>query len=112
MTDINDVPPLVSVIVPAYNYGSLIGETLDSLRNQTYNNWECWVIDDGSTDNTSEVVRVYCKSDPRIKYLPQMNSGPSVARNNGIRHSRGSYLQFLDADDLLEKRKIEHHVRF
>src|SRR5262249_32741505 len=112
MIDFRELSPLVSIIVPAYNYGSLISQTLDSLLNQSYKNWECWVVDDGSTDNTSEVVEGYCNSDPRFKYLSQTNRGPGVARNDGIKRSRGSYIQFLDADDLLEERKIEHHVVF
>jgi glycosyltransferase involved in cell wall biosynthesis len=104
--------PLVSVIVPAFNYGPLIGQTLESLLNQTYSNWECLVIDDGSMDNTPHIVRSYCTSEPRIKYYYQSNSGLSSARNTGIKYSKGRYIQFLDADDLLEKRKLEHHVRY
>ena len=104
--------PQVSVIVPTYNYSTVIGQTLDSLLAQTYRDWECWVIDDGSTDNTREVVKRYCESDLRIRYCVQTNAGPTAARNNGIRRSTGKYIQFLDADDLLEPRKIELHVRY
>jgi glycosyltransferase involved in cell wall biosynthesis len=107
-----EAAPLVSVIIPAFNYGPLIGQTLESLLNQTYSNWECLVIDDGSTDNTSHIVGIYCQSEPRIKYHYQSNSGLSSARNTGIKHSKGQYIQFLDADDLLEKRKLEHQVRY
>lgn len=102
--------PLVSVIIPSYNYGHYIGKTLDSVREQTFNNWECLIIDDGSTDDTREIVTPYLVIDPRIKLIRQVNQGLATARNTGIRKSRGRYIQFLDADDLLEDRKIECHV--
>jgi glycosyltransferase involved in cell wall biosynthesis len=106
-----DATPLVSVIIPAFNYGHLIGQTFDSLLKQTYLNWECLVIDDGSTDNTEEIVRDFSRLEPRVKYFSQANSGLSAARNAGVKLSNGKYIQFLDADDLLEKRKLEYHVK-
>ena len=103
---------MVSVVVAAYNYGHFIGQALDSLAAQTYENWECIVIDDGSTDNTSEVIRAYAQKDARVRYLHQVNSRQAAARNNGVRNSTGKYLQFLDADDLIEPRKLEQQVEF
>ena len=103
---------LVSVIVPTYNYGHLISETLTSIQSQTYENWECIVVDDGSTDNTGKVVADYSAKDPRIRYIQQENRRQAAARNNGIGHSRGDYVQFLDADDLLECKKLEQQVAF
>lgn len=100
---------LVSIIVPCYNYGNFLSETLDSVLCQTYNNWECLVIDDGSTDNTREVADIYINKDSRIKYFYQENRGLSAARNHGLDVSTGDFIQFLDADDLLEERKLEIH---
>jgi glycosyltransferase involved in cell wall biosynthesis len=104
--------PLVSVIVPTYNYGRFIGETLDSLRAQTYGRWECVVVDDGSTDDTEEVVARVSAADPRVRYLRQPNQRQAVAKNTGLADARGRYVQFLDADDLLEPRKLERQVEF
>jgi GDPmannose 4,6-dehydratase len=102
--------PLVSVVVPTYNYGRFLGEMLDSLLAQTYQNWECVVIDDGSTDNTKEVVARYSETDGRIRYISQENRGQPAALNTGLRNFAGEYLQILDADDLIETRKLERQV--
>lgn len=113
MQSANDLrPPLISVIVPAYNFGHLIAETLRCVQSQTYENWECLVIDDGSTDNTAEVVSPFVTQDSRIRYLRQDNQKQAAARNTGIQNSKGAYFQFLDADDLLEPRKLELHTGY
>jgi glycosyltransferase involved in cell wall biosynthesis len=104
--------PLVTVIIPAYNYGCFISETLDSLLAQSYQNWECTIVDDGSTDNTREVIAHYLSRDRRFSSIRQANRGASGARNTGLRSAQGKYIKFLDADDLLERRKIEHHVKY
>jgi glycosyltransferase involved in cell wall biosynthesis len=104
--------PLVSVIIPTYNYGALIGETLTSLQRQTLTDWECIVIDDGSTDDTAEVLARFAESDPRIRYLLQENQRQAVAKNTGLAHAKGKYVQFLDADDLVEPRKLERQVAY
>lgn len=104
--------PLVSVIMPTYNYGALIGETLESLRSQTYDEWECFVVDDGSTDDTAEVVAAYAARDARFKYLRQRNQLQAAAKNLGLEHCAGRYVQFLDADDLIEPRKLELQVAY
>ncbi|HEY6122285.1 MAG TPA: glycosyltransferase family A protein, partial [Pyrinomonadaceae bacterium] len=103
---------LVSIIVPTHNYESFIGETLENIQAQTYDNWECIVIDDGSTDKTSETVAEFARKDPRFRYLYQKNSGPAVARNSGLRNALGEFVQFWDADDFVEKRKIEVHIGY
>ena len=108
----NSSQPLVSVVVPSYNYGHLVRETLDSLAAQTYGAWECVVVDDGSTDDTRSVVEAYAQTDPRVRYVRQENARQAAARNNGIRHSSGDYFQFLDADDLVEPRKFERQVEY
>lgn len=104
--------PLVSVIVPSYNYGHLISETLGCLQSQSYENWECLVIDDGSTDNTESVVAAWVAADSRIRYFRQENQKQAAARNTGLRQSKGAYIQFLDSDDLIEPKKLELHVNY
>ena len=84
-----------------------MGEALESITQQTYDNWEVLVVDDGSSDNTQAVVEQYCAVDPRIKYCYQVQQGVSAARNTGFALAAGNYLQLLDADDLLAARKFE-----
>ncbi|HEX8974742.1 MAG TPA: glycosyltransferase [Patescibacteria group bacterium] len=104
--------PLVSIIMPTYNQKDYIKETLDSVLAQIYPDWECVIVDDGSTDGTAEVVGKYVERDKRFKYIRQENSGPSEARNNGILHSHGEYILPLDSDDLISPRYIRDAVDF
>jgi glycosyltransferase involved in cell wall biosynthesis len=104
--------PLVSIVIPCYNYGRYLNFTLDSILTQSYSQWECILIDDGSTDNTKTVATAYAAKDKRFVYLFQNNSGPSGARNNGLSHATGKYIQFLDADDLIDKEKLKLQVNF
>ncbi|AYA37193.1 glycosyltransferase family 2 protein [Hymenobacter oligotrophus] len=104
--------PLVSVIVPCYNYAHFLPETVASLQQQSYVNWECIIVDDGSKDNTREVSAALCKTDNRVRYIYQDNAGLSSARNTGLRAVQGKYVQLLDADDLLSKCKLELNVAF
>ena len=97
----------VSIIVPCYNQAEYLSETLDSVLAQTYSNWECVIVDDGSNDNSREISQKYVNKDCRFKYIYQENQGPSVARNNGIRHSDGYYILPLDADDLIADTYVE-----
>lgn len=92
---------LVSVIVPCYNQVDYLAETLDSVLSQTYQNWECIIINDGSTDNSEQIAQTYCNKDSRIHYYNQDNQGLSMARNNGIRHCHGEYIIPIDADDTI-----------
>jgi GT2 family glycosyltransferase len=103
---------LVSVVVPAYNYGQFIGTTLKSLQAQTFASWECVVIDDGSTDDTVDVVERFAGTDSRIKFFRQQNRRQAAARNNALTQITGKYVQFLDADDLIEPRKFELQVAY
>ena len=89
----------VSIIIPAYNCEKYIFECLESVINQTYSNLEIIIIDDGSTDNTSEICQRFEKIDNRIIYTWQENSGVSKARNKGIDLAKGKYIVFIDADD-------------
>jgi len=96
--------PKVSVIIPTYNYGKYIETAIESVLSQTYRDYEIIVIDDGSTDNTKDVIATnYNKS---VRYYYQKNKGASAARNKGIRESNGEYLLFLDADDFIGKNTL------
>jgi glycosyltransferase involved in cell wall biosynthesis len=103
--------PEISVIVPAYNYGHLIHESLENLRGQTFSNWECIIVDDGSTDQTAAVCKSWTEKDQRFRYVYQRNAGLSAARNTGIKAARGRFIQLLDADDMLCSGKFAHQLQ-
>jgi glycosyltransferase involved in cell wall biosynthesis len=102
--------PLISVIVPCYNYGLYIRDAVESIISQRYENWEMLVIDDGSKDNTAAIAQEYARQDARIKYHYQANQGLSAARNTGLSLARGEYIQLLDADDYLAPNKLALHA--
>lgn len=103
--------PLVSVIIPAYNAADFIGQTLDSARAQTYEHLEIIVVDDGSNDETPQIVASAAQADTRIKLIRQPNRGVAAARNRAIRASKGAFIAPLDADDLWFPSKIERQVQ-
>lgn len=98
--------PLVSIITPCYNYGRYLSETLDSLLSQTYQNWECIIVNDGSSDDTEDVALKYVAVDDRFVYVHQENKGLPGARNTALARAKGKYIQLLDADDLIERDKL------
>lgn len=100
----------VSVIVPCYNHAQFILETLESLTNQTYESFECIIVDDGSTDNTRELVKNWIEDKIQFKYFFQENSGLSSARNKGITLSSGFYILPLDSDDKISGNYLEKCV--
>src|SRR6266849_561888 len=102
---------LVSIVMPAYNAEKRIAESIRSVLDQTYPNWELIVVDDGSTDRTADVVRGFVSSDSRIKYIFQPNGGQASARNTGVRNSGGDLTAFLDADDLWLPAKLGLQVK-
>ncbi len=105
--------PLVSIIIPTYNRDHLIGETLDSILAQTYTNWECIVVDDGSTDKTSELLDKYCKKDTRFQYHQRPKDrlkGANSCRNYGFELSSGVYINWFDSDDLMSMDHIGKKV--
>ncbi|MGG7578596.1 glycosyltransferase [Rhizobium sp. YTUHZ045] len=104
-------PPLVTVIIPAYNAEATLVQTLRSVSAQTYEHLEILVVDDGSRDKTFELATEYRLSDPRVRVLRQQNGGVALARNYGIEEARGSYIAPIDADDLWHPLKIEMQVR-
>jgi glycosyltransferase involved in cell wall biosynthesis len=104
--------PAVAVIVPVHNYGRFLGEALDSVLAQTLADWECVIVDDGSTDDTAAVARRYVERDARFRYVHQSQRGLAGARNRGIDESSARYVQFLDADDRLAPGKLRRHVNW
>ena len=97
--------PFFSIVIPAYNRAHMIGHTIGSVLKQTYTDWELVIVDDGSKDDTKEVVLAY--NEPRIKYIYQTNAERSAARNNGIKNSTGKYITFVDSDDYYLPRRLE-----
>ncbi|CAM4097017.1 glycosyltransferase family 2 protein [Gillisia limnaea] len=109
------ISPLVSIIIPTYNRAQLVEETLDSILQQTYRNWECLVIDDDSTDNTDEVVEKYMSKDSRFKYFKSPNHRPkggNTARNIGFERSQGEFIHWFDSDDLMHKDNLRLKVNY
>lgn len=102
--------PRVSIIIATYNRADLLPEAMRSVQAQTMPDWELIVVDDGSTDNTAEVVAAFL-ADARVRYLPQANQGWPGARNDGVRVAHGKYLAFLDSDDRYTPDALEAHLR-
>lgn len=98
---------LISIIIPCYNQGQYLHETLTSVSKQTYENWECIIVNDGSQDQTESIALQWQIKDKRFKYIKKSNEGLSSARNAGLDVCNGSYIQFLDADDYLQHQKID-----
>lgn len=98
---------LISVIIPVYNADKDIFRCIESIKKQTYDNFECILINDGSLDESESVIKNCIKNDNRFKYIYQSNKGPSVARNKGIELSKGKYLVFVDSDDYVEEVYLE-----
>lgn len=109
----NRLDGLVSIITPAYRVESIIQETIDSVLNQTYPNWEMLVADDCSPDNTSAVVVRATVADPRVRLIScKENRGPAAARNAALSEARGRWIAFLDSDDLWLPTKLEETINF
>lgn len=104
---------LISIIVPVYNSEKFIGDTIKTVEQQTYKNWELILVNDCSTDNSTSIIEEQVKKDNRIKLINlQENSGAAIARNNGIEEAKGKYIAFLDSDDLWKKEKLEKQIKF
>jgi glycosyltransferase involved in cell wall biosynthesis len=104
--------PLISVIIPCYNYGAYIRDAIDSVRAQTYQNWEMLLVDDGSKDNTAAIAQEYVAQDARISYHFQANQGLSAARNTGLGLAKGEYVQLLDAGPAAGRAGFWRYVQF
>jgi teichuronic acid biosynthesis glycosyltransferase TuaG len=104
---------LVSIITPTYNSAKYIAETIFSVQNQTYQNWEIIIIDDDSTDETAPIILELAKKDKRIQfYKLNENSGTGIARNYALKYAKGKYIAFLDSDDLWKPEKLQKQIRF
>lgn len=101
---------LVSIIVPCYKQAHFLKDSLQSVLGQTYTNWECIIVNDGSPDNTATVAAQWCAADSRFRYLEKINGGLSSARNAGIAISNGIYILPLDADDVLHPEYLQYTV--
>ena len=105
--------PLLSIIIPTYNRAHLIGETLDSVLGQTYKNWECIIVDDGSTDKTPEVIANYIQKDSRFQFYNRPSDRPKGAnacRNFGYEISTGKYVKWFDSDDIMHPEFLEKQI--
>lgn len=104
---------LVSIVIPVYNSEKFIGETIQTVENQTYKYWELLLVNDCSTDNSENIIKECISKDERIKLINlEKNLGAAVARNKGIDEAKGKYIAFLDADDLWNKQKLEKQIKF
>ena len=101
---------LISIVIPCYNVADYVGRALESCMSQTYTNLDIVVIDDGSKDNTADVVKKYMEKDTRISMFHKENGGLATARNAGLDHMKGDYVIFLDADDWLEPDTVEYYL--
>ncbi len=102
---------LVSIIMPSYNTGQYIGNSIKSIQEQTYQNWELIIVDDCSTDNSVEIIQAF--EEPRIRLLKnEHNSGAAISRNYALREAKGKWIAFLDSDDLWTSDKLEKQIKF
>jgi len=105
-------PPLVSVVMPAYNAGRFVGEAIESVLNQTFSDFELIIINDGSTDETLEVVESYARMDDRVIVITRENKGLVYSRNEGIQRAKGKYIAKMDADDISLPNRFERQIKF
>ncbi len=104
---------LVSIVVPVYNSEKFIKETINSIKQQTYENWELLLVNDCSTDNSEKIINEQKNKDSRIKLISlEKNSGAAISRNTGIKEAKGKYIAFIDSDDLWKKDKLEKQIKF
>ena len=103
--------PKVSIIMPVYNAEKYVSEAIESVRNQSYENWELIIVDDGSTDRSPEIIDAYSRKDPRIKSFHQKNQGVSMARNFALCQTHGEYVTFIDSDDVYHPDRLHRMVQ-
>lgn len=106
--------PKVSIIIPTYNRAHLIGETLSSILDQTLQDWECIVVDDGSSDNTKQIIEQISNNDKRVKYFKRpvnRKKGANACRNYGFEQSKGEFIQWFDSDDLMHPKLLEKKLK-
>lgn len=103
--------PVFSIIIPCYNQGNFLKDCINSIQVQKYSNWEVWIIDDGSVDDTAQIGKEYSNKESRINYLYQTNQGLSASRNLGMKQAKGDFLLFLDADDWFEPDLLSKYLK-
>ena len=103
----SDNRPKISVIIPVYNTGGILGQTINSVLNQTFRDFELILVDDGSTDGSGEVCDSFAQQDPRVVVIHKKNGGVSSARNLGLENANGDYIGFIDGDDIIEKEMFQ-----
>lgn len=105
---------LISIVTPCYNASSVISQAIDSVVNQTYQNWEMLIVDDCSTDSSASIIKEYVEKDGRIKYFKTetASGSPSLPRNIALEYARGEYIAFLDSDDVWLENKLEEQLLF
>ena len=101
----------ISIIIPVYNVADYLREALDSVINQTYANWEAICVNDGSTDNSLEILKEYAQKDSRFIIIDQENAGVSKARNVALDNATGEYIMFLDSDDYFKRNALEDALK-
>lgn len=109
----NSIEPLVSIIIPIYNRALVISETLDSIIEQDYQKWECIIVDDGSTDDSSEIIQMYIDKDPRFNLYQRPDfykKGANGARNYGFDLSKGEFIQWFDSDDIMHENMLSEKI--
>lgn len=104
--------PRVTIVIPCFNYARFLSSALQSVLAQTFDRWECIIVDDGSTDDTRQVTEAWVARDSRFRLIKTAHRGPSAARNEAISAASTEFVQFLDADDRLLPTKLENHVRY
>lgn len=110
---IKTTTPLVSIIMPCYNSEKYISQSIESVLNQTYNNFELIIVDDCSTDKSRDIIKEFAIKDKRIKYeFSKVNEGVSITRNKAIEKAKGTYIAFLDSDDIWFPNKLDTQVNF
>jgi len=102
--------PFISVIIPCFNQAKFLPDALQSIYDQTFTGWECIIVNDGSSDNTEDVALEWCGKDNRFKYVKKKNGGLSSARNAGLEVISGKFVQFLDADDIININKFSTQI--
>ena len=103
--------PKVSIIVPCHNQAEFLSESLESVINQSISDWECIIVNDGSTDNTEEIAKKWCDLDYRFAYIKTIGNGVAEARNIGIKKSKGTYILPLDADDKISSKYLYEAIK-
>lgn len=104
--------PRISIIIPCYNSAQWVAETIKSVLSQTIEDWECIIVNDGSTDNSLEIIKSYAEKDNRIRYIDKKNEGVAIARNTAIASAQGEYILPLDADDLIAPTYVEKALKY